>query len=245
MLVSLVVYSGLIDSKWQVALSAFSASDYQLIQTHGLSPDCIPARLGYKGFLIQVSGGELLIVGRDVETVRLHILLFQTMPSSAIPSILQQRVAQEIGTVSAECLTVRRKRHAPAYNPARWNVNAVTRRKNNCYNYANDKITNTFAQPGKGGEQMYNQLKIQEVFDAAVRDGLAPALAAGEASPPDGPRHLVALFLDQGQYSSLILHFTVVCLVAKPLNRSEATGDLVVIQTMLLFICKSLCYHAN
>ena len=43
----------------------------------------------------------------------------------------------------------------------------------------------------------------------------------------------------------VILHFTVVCLVAKPLNRSEATGDLVVIQTMLLFIRKSFCYHAN
>ena len=44
---------------------------------------------------------------------------------------------------------------------------------------------------------------------------------------------------------ALILHFTVVCLVAKPLDKSEATGDLVVIQTMLLFICKSFCYHAN
>ena len=37
----------------------------------------------------------------------------------------------------------------------------------------------------------------------------------------------------------------VVCLVAKPLYRSETTGDLVVIQTMLLFICKSFCYHVN
>ena len=37
--------------------------------------------------------------------------------------------------------------------------------------------------------------------------------------------------------SRKILHFTVVCLVAKPLNRSEATVDFVVIQTLLLFIC--------
>ena len=42
-----------------------------------------------------------------------------------------------------------------------------------------------------------------------------------------------------------IHHFTVVCSVAKPLNRSEAIVDFVVIQTLLLFICKSLCYHAN
>ena len=42
-----------------------------------------------------------------------------------------------------------------------------------------------------------------------------------------------------------IVHFTVVCLVAKPLNRSEAKGDLVMIQTLLLLKCKLSCYHAN
>ena len=42
-----------------------------------------------------------------------------------------------------------------------------------------------------------------------------------------------------------IVRFTVVCLVAKPLNRNEAKGDLVMIQTLLLFKCKLLCYHAN
>ena len=42
-----------------------------------------------------------------------------------------------------------------------------------------------------------------------------------------------------------IVHFTVVSLVAKPSNRSEAKGDLVMIQTLLLFKCKLLCYHAN
>ena len=44
---------------------------------------------------------------------------------------------------------------------------------------------------------------------------------------------------------TVIVHFTVVCLVAKPSNRSEAKGDLVMIQTLLLFKCKLLCYHAN
>ena len=42
-----------------------------------------------------------------------------------------------------------------------------------------------------------------------------------------------------------IVHFTVVCLVAKPLNRNEAEGDLVMIQTLLLLKCKLICYHAN
>ena len=35
-------------------------------------------------------------------------------------------------------------------------------------------------------------------------------------------------------------HFTVVCLVAWPLNESEAGGDLVLIETSLPFLCKFL-----
>ena len=42
-----------------------------------------------------------------------------------------------------------------------------------------------------------------------------------------------------------IVHLTVVHLVAKPLNSSEAKGDLVMIQTLPLIICKLLCYCAK
>ena len=46
--------------------------------------------------------------------------------------------------------------------------------------------------------------------------------------------HLVSLspVLDQS-----IAHFTVSCLVTRPLNESEAGGDLVLIETSLLFSC--------
>ena len=47
------------------------------------------------------------------------------------------------------------------------------------------------------------------------------------------------------QHGVGIVHFTVLCLVAKPLDRSEAKGDLVMIQTLLLLKCKLICYHAN
>ena len=38
-------------------------------------------------------------------------------------------------------------------------------------------------------------------------------------------------------WPSTIDHFTVPCLVAWPLNESEAGGDLVLIETLLLFSC--------
>ena len=41
-------------------------------------------------------------------------------------------------------------------------------------------------------------------------------------------------------YQSIQGHFTVVCLVAWPLNESEAGVDLVLTETSLLFLCKFL-----
>ena len=41
-------------------------------------------------------------------------------------------------------------------------------------------------------------------------------------------------------YSQTIDHFTVVFLVAWPLNENEAGDDLVLIETSLLFLCKFL-----
>ena len=42
------------------------------------------------------------------------------------------------------------------------------------------------------------------------------------------------------KYSGILDHFTVVCLVAWPLNESEAGVDLALIETSLLFLCKYL-----
>ena len=40
-------------------------------------------------------------------------------------------------------------------------------------------------------------------------------------------------------------HFTVPCSVTRPLNESEAGDDLALIQTSLLFLCKSCCCNVN
>ena len=40
-------------------------------------------------------------------------------------------------------------------------------------------------------------------------------------------------------------HFIVVCFVTWPLSGSEAGSDLVLIQTLLIFTCRSGCSHAN
>ena len=63
--------------------------------------------------------------------------------------------------------------------------------------------------------------------------GHSPAHARGIKRTPAGRcliyRRTLALFFT-------IVHFTVACLVAKPLNRNEAEGDLVMIARSLSFM---------
>ena len=65
---------------------------------------------------------------------------------------------------------------APAYDPGWWNNDQTRLWNNNCYNYANNQATNTFAQPGRGTGQQYTSLTCNGgpgVQPAATRDGLA------------------------------------------------------------------------
>lgn len=65
----------------------------------------------------------------------------------------------------------------PAYEPWYWNDNLQIRYNNNCYNYANNKRTDTFAQPGSGGGQPYVDITGWEIANGAVADGLEPTNA--------------------------------------------------------------------
>lgn len=85
---------------------------------------------------------------------------------------------------------------APAYNPGAWNIPSV-QPYNNCYNYANNQITNTFAQPGRAHGAIYSQLTCGGpggVQPAAEADGLVPS--SNFATP---------LLSGQGWYVALVI----------------------------------------
>lgn len=63
---------------------------------------------------------------------------------------------------------------APPFNPSKWNIPTV-QPFNNCYNYANDQITNTFAQPGKATGHPIVSPTCAGVQPSAVSDGLTTA----------------------------------------------------------------------
>jgi hypothetical protein len=82
------------------------------------------------------------------------------------------------------------------YNPGFWNNTPVIRQKNNCYNYASNKRTDTFAQPGRGCGHMYTAINCVEVTKASLCDGLHKRYDCFPAS--EAPRYLVALVIAPG-----------------------------------------------
>lgn len=82
---------------------------------------------------------------------------------------------------------------APLYEPAWWNDAGQKQFNNNCYNYATNYRTDTFAQPGRAAGAMYTALTCAAVLPAAVKDALEDQPGANNKCPQEG--HLVALVI--------------------------------------------------
>ncbi|XP_060560555.1 uncharacterized protein LOC132720429 [Ruditapes philippinarum] len=79
------------------------------------------------------------------------------------------------------------------FEPFKWNKRVV-KEHNNCYNYANNKITDTFAQPGRAGNcnniLLTNGTNIEKL---AKCDGLRAVFTPNMKKLPDHKWNLVAL----------------------------------------------------
>lgn len=85
---------------------------------------------------------------------------------------------------------------APLYEPDWWNDGGQRQWNNNCYNYACNHRTDTFAQPGQAAGAMYTSLTCASVRPAAIADALIDKPGAGNRCPAEG--HLVALVVAPG-----------------------------------------------
>lgn len=82
------------------------------------------------------------------------------------------------------------------FNPGFWNNDTTVRLNNNCYNYASNWRTNTFAQPGRGCGRMYTAITCAEVTRAALCDGMHRRFDCFPDT--EKPRYLVALVVAPG-----------------------------------------------
>ena len=171
----------------------------------------IPSILGYRGFLVHRPHAEQpdLIIGP--ETKQLQKLLLRSMPNELKSDALhQEKISQaiELGAVSAVAVPLRDsaagkpiKHYAPKRNLARWNEHHLIRFNNNCYNYANDKITNSYAQPGYASGNPIEEITPDNVIRASKSDGLEKMdVKTTDPCPkaPEQPNCLVALVVHEG-----------------------------------------------
>jgi hypothetical protein len=99
-------------------------------------------------------------------------------------------LADTIAATAVTCYIERGK-----FNPGFWNASNVIG-LNNCYNYASNWRTNTFAQPGRGTGRMYTSLTCEQVAQAAIADGLHRRFDCFPDS--EKPRPLMALVVAPG-----------------------------------------------
>ena len=67
----------------------------------------------------------------------------------------------------------------PTYTPTFWNDGGTVQHSNNCYNYSNNKRTDTFAQPGRASGSTAGTMQCDPVKTAAIADGLTALPASG------------------------------------------------------------------
>ncbi len=87
----------------------------------------------------------------------------------------------------------------PLYQPENWNWQP-RQDWNNCYNYANNNATNTFAQPGRAhGIVLPKKYHCPEVQHAAEADGLVQVPNFSTTRPPNGGWYVALVVWPPGE----------------------------------------------
>jgi len=223
--VTLNVFSGTPDPTWTVSGSAATALLANLPETLEASDDGMRPipwyRLGYRGFEVVVrddSGATVrsfaVYNNAAVERVLLHSsnrTLAPAITSHVFDETVRlQKLHADGGDArpldmmppveTAPCdLPVRGPDNGTIYAPQTENCGFFTTHAsaNNCYNYGNDIVTDTFAQPGRGSGQKWSSNTCDDIRASATRDGL---VWTGTTLPTDNPAkgHYVALLIWPG-----------------------------------------------
>lgn len=211
--VTLHVYSGRPDPSWELSdEQARELADRldAITNITRLKPVGIAGGLGYRGFSISAIREKRLDpliylhenivdfnrfdVNRTTDTPELEKWLLDTGRDN-VPDDVKDHVSGLLDSSGLQPMDAFRPAAVPVFDPGKWNNDPIIRTRNNCYNYANDKITNTFAQPGRGSGLMYSEMSCANVGLASARDGQERA-PAPSTSPANG--HFIALVMWPG-----------------------------------------------
>ena len=213
-IVTLDMYSGIPNPSWEISEVDAAKLSTLLAKKRTLSDSASPgslARLGYRGLILTSTPGtgiplKLRAFDGILESSGLETPSFVDHDSELESFLLacagSALKADELQFIEAEIQKNARGGIAsnfqgfellsiPPYDPDKWNNDLTVLRNNNCYNYGNDTITNTVAQPGRGsGQTGPYPPSCAETGSAAVRDGLT-MIPDPNITPAQG--HIAAL----------------------------------------------------
>lgn len=195
LIVTAHLYSGRSNPSWIIPDDRFLDLSRRFSFDQG-GPSQVPSRLGYRGLRIRHTdparsvapmmtrndasspGAGGFIAGEpefEAALVEAHgDALSETALSHVLGRIAEDGAAGDLAVPgpAVTCPTNHGK-GAPSYDPTAWNTDPKIQDNNNCYNYANNQITNNFAQPGYATGKEWDAETCKNVGDAATRDGLA------------------------------------------------------------------------
>ena len=206
---TLPIYSGCPDPVWTVDSShkCFNAIKEHLEKAQSspdwLRRDKMHSKLGYTGFLLHHSHTEHPHVISGPRTAVLQQALLESIPKGLVSKEMLKEIAKNFHQVPPTARSFQKK-STTGPDLCKWNKSPKIMQLNNCYNYVNDYITNTFAKPGRASGKPVQTMTGEAVEAAAVNDGLkvvkpAPSSTDPVPKPPPGER-LVALFINPGQH---------------------------------------------
>jgi len=216
--IKLMVFSGRENPQWELGGDQVAALRDKLAGIRSTTmerPEGILGGLGYQGFALTatqemdlepnifihantVDLGPTSVALRDAN-FDLENWLLDTAGSAVDPKVrtyVKGQIAPPAYAGAARKQARPRALEVPRYEPNIWNNDANICDNNNCYNYANNKITNTFAQPGRAsGITLPMPPDGPSVARGAIADGIE-GLADPEAwqsTPVEG--HWMALVI--------------------------------------------------
>ena len=212
--VTLLVFSGRPNPTWELTpnqIGDLRERLKRLSKTTLAKPPGVLGKLGYSGFLIRTNQEpgfpeSIFIHSGIVDLNRLTVNRFETSPSLEhwllttggvlLPKTARTWVEEGIERALRERSdfldSIAAPLDVPVFDPHKWNDDPNICQNNNCYNYACDLITNTFAQPGRGSGTTFSLFVCVDVGSSAQRDGLTST-----SKPTSTP--------SQGQYVALVM----------------------------------------
>jgi hypothetical protein len=194
--IELDIFSGRPNPRW--TLDAAEGKEFLtrlLDRSVPMAPLSSREGLGYRGFICKATGNTAAILqARHLPTTfRVRDGLVQSIDAGTetwlrytghdvqVPGAAEIVISKGIAT-KASPDAILSKKHKLYFTSSTdfsaWNGSHCN--YNNCYNYASNSITDTFAQPGRGSGEMYHDITADEIHKAALRDGYVDSIKDSE-----------------------------------------------------------------